>query len=40
LTCRRDNRGTEFAGYAVLDRHLALASYFCGWHSPWQNDRV
>ena len=29
------DRGTEFAGYAALDRHLALASYSCDPHSPW-----
>jgi IS30 family transposase len=34
------DRGSEFAGYAALDRHLALASFFCDPHSPWQNDRV
>jgi IS30 family transposase len=34
------DRGSEFAGYAALDRHLDLASYFCDPHSPWQNDRV
>src|SRR4051794_29440034 len=30
------DRGSEFAGYAALDRHLTLASYFCDPHSPWQ----
>ena len=30
------DRGSEFAGYAALDRHLALTSYFCDPHSPWQ----
>ena len=34
------DRGSEFAGYAALDRELAVASYFCAPHSPWQNDRV
>jgi IS30 family transposase len=34
------DRGTEFAGYAALDRHLALASYFCDPHSPWQKGGV
>ena len=35
------DRGTEFAGgYAVLDRHLDLASYFCDPHSPWQKGSV
>jgi len=34
------DRGTEFAAYAALDRHLALASYFCDPHSPWQKGSV
>jgi IS30 family transposase len=34
------DRGTEFAGYAALDRELSVASYFRDPHSPWQNDRV
>jgi transposase, IS30 family len=34
------DRGSEFAGYAALDRHLALASYFCDPHSPWQKGSV
>jgi transposase, IS30 family len=34
------DRGTEFAGHAALDRHLALASYFCDPHSPWQKGGV
>jgi len=34
------DRGSEFAGYAALDRHLALASYFCDPHSPWQKGAV
>jgi IS30 family transposase len=34
------DRGSEFAGYAALDRHLALASYFCDPHSPWQKGGV
>jgi IS30 family transposase len=34
------DRGTEFAAYAALDRHLALASYFCDPHSPWQKGGV
>jgi IS30 family transposase len=34
------DRGGEFAGYAVLDRDLAVKAYFCDPHSPWQNDRV
>src|SRR5881227_1141819 len=28
------DRGTEFAGYAVLDRELAVKAYFCDPHSP------
>jgi transposase, IS30 family len=34
------DRGTEFAAYAALDRHLDLASYFCDPHSPWQKGGV
>src|SRR4051794_5912950 len=34
------DRGTEFAAYPELDRHLALASYFCDPHSPWQKGGV
>ena len=34
------DRGSEFAGYAALDRHLALESYFCDPHSPWQKGGV
>jgi IS30 family transposase len=34
------DRGTEFAGYATLDRELAVASYFCDPHSPWQKGGV
>jgi transposase, IS30 family len=34
------DRGSEFAGYAALDRHLDLASYFCDPHSPWQKGAV
>ncbi len=34
------DRGSEFAGYAALDRHLDLASYFCDPHSPWQKGGV
>ena len=34
------DRGSEFAGYAALDRHLALASYFCDPHCPWQKGGV
>jgi IS30 family transposase len=34
------DRGTEFAGYAALDRELAVASYFCDPHSPWQKGSV
>ena len=29
------DRGSEFAGYATLDRHLALASYFCDPHKSY-----
>ena len=34
------DRGSEFAGYAALDRELAVASYFCDPHSPWQKGGV
>jgi transposase, IS30 family len=34
------DRGSEFAAYAALDRHLALESYFCDPHSPWQKGGV
>jgi transposase, IS30 family len=34
------DRGTEFAGYAALDRELGVASYFCDPHSPWQKGAV
>jgi IS30 family transposase len=34
------DRGTEFAGYAVLDRELAVEAYFCDPHSPWQKGSV
>ena len=34
------DRGSEFAGYATLDRHLALTSYFCDPRSPWQKGSV
>jgi transposase, IS30 family len=34
------DRGTEFTGYAALDRELAVASYFCDPHSPWQKGAV
>ena len=34
------DRGSEFAAYAALDRHLGLASYFCDPHSPWQKGGV
>jgi IS30 family transposase len=34
------DRGSEFAAYAALDRHLALASHFCDPHSPWQKGGV
>src|SRR5439155_11155778 len=33
-------RGTEFAASPELDRHLALASYFCDPPSPWQKGGV
>ena len=34
------DRGSEFAGYAVLDRELAVKAYFCDPHSPWQKGGV
>jgi IS30 family transposase len=34
------DRGTEFTGHAALDRELAVASYFCDPHSPWQKGAV
>jgi transposase, IS30 family len=34
------DRGSEFAGYAVLDRDLAVEAYFCDPHSPWQKGAV
>jgi IS30 family transposase len=34
------DRGTEFAAYPVLGRDLAVASYFCDPHSPWQKGAV
>jgi len=34
------DRGSEFAGYAVLDRELAVKAYFCDPHSPWQKGAV
>ena len=34
------DRGSEFAGYAALDRELAVPSYFCDPHSPWQKGGV
>src|SRR3954463_4169161 len=34
------DRGGESAGYAVLDRDLAVEAYFCGPHSPWQKGGV
>jgi transposase, IS30 family len=34
------DRGTEFAGYAVLGRELAVEAYFCDPHSPWQKGSV
>src|SRR5829696_8763198 len=34
------DRGTEFAAYPQLDRELAVASYFCDPHSPWQKGGV
>jgi transposase, IS30 family len=34
------DRGSEFAGYAALDRDLAVRAYFCDPHSPWQKGGV
>ena len=34
------DRGSEFAAYAALDRHLAVRAYFCDPHSPWQKGAV
>src|SRR4051812_37619033 len=34
------DRGSEFAAYAALDRELAVTSYFCDPHSPWQKGAV
>src|SRR5215218_7797179 len=34
------DRGTEFAGHTSLDRELAVASFFCDPHSPWQKGGV
>src|SRR4051794_4321137 len=34
------DRGTEFAAYAALDRDVAVTSYFCDPHSPWQKGAV
>ena len=34
------DRGTEFAGYAALDRDLAVKAYFCDPHSPWQKGGI
>jgi transposase, IS30 family len=34
------DRGSEFAGYAALDRDLAVEAYFCDPHSPWQKGGV
>jgi IS30 family transposase len=34
------DRGTEFAGYTVLGRDLAVEAYFCDPHSPWQKGGV
>jgi len=34
------DRGSEFAGYAALDRDLAVKAYFCDPHSPWQKGGV
>jgi transposase, IS30 family len=34
------DRGSEFAGYAALDRSVAVTSYFCDPHSPWQKGGV
>jgi transposase, IS30 family len=34
------DRGSEFAGYAALDRDLAVEAYFCDPHSPWQKGGI
>jgi transposase, IS30 family len=34
------DRGSEFAGYTVLDRELAAEAYLCDPHSPWQKGAV
>ena len=34
------DRGSEFAGHAVLDRDLAAKAYFRDPHSPWQKGSV
>ena len=34
------DRGSEFAAYAALDRDVAVTSYFCDPHSPWQKGAV
>jgi IS30 family transposase len=34
------DRGSEFAGYAALDRDLAVEAYFRDPHSPWQKGGV
>src|SRR5690242_6871548 len=34
------DRGSEFAGYAALDRSAAMTSYFCDPHSPWHKGAV
>ena len=34
------DRGSEFAGYAALDRELAVKAYFCDPHSPWQKGGI
>ena len=34
------DRGSEFAGYAALDRDLAVKAYFCDPHSPWQKGGI
>ena len=34
------DRGSEFAAYPRLASELAVASYFCDPHSPWQKGAV
>ena len=34
------DRGSEFAAYPLLARELAVESYFCDPHSPWQKGGV